>query len=122
MPTEHCYIAGTAPGTEFCIQPFFLEHIDPSRYNIFHEMERQAKAENVYAGQPWHVYLLDPYVIHRSPFVTTEVKRVFLRLTFAYKELQDVRNTVNPMFGGQEYKHREDIRSLLLTYDGETPS
>lgn len=120
-PIEHSYIITSAPSTEFCLQPFFFQHLNDGRNNIFHEMEVQAREANVFGTIPWHLYLLDPYMVHRTPYVNEVVDRVFIRITYAYSELMNPHNTMNPLFEGQEYEERHDIRKFLTIYPAEVP-
>lgn len=60
---EHSYILTSAPLTEFCLQPFFLKHLDEAKHNYFLEFDRQAKETNVYGSLPNHLYLIDPYIV-----------------------------------------------------------
>ena len=64
---EHSYLWSSTNGTEFCVQPFFVQHIDDSKYLLFDELCKQAKEENVYKCLDSNVYIFDPYMIHRSP-------------------------------------------------------
>jgi hypothetical protein len=44
---EHSYLWASSSGTEFCAQPFFISHIDDSKYLIFDEFAKQANECNV---------------------------------------------------------------------------
>ena len=111
---EHSYILVTDPGTEFCLQPFFLTHLDEAKHNFFLELDKQARESNVYGSLPGHLYLIDPYMVHRTPALSKAVRRTFIRITYAFTELQHPKNTVNPMFSGQEYDKYHDIRERLV--------
>lgn len=118
---EHSYIIATAPPTEFCLQSFFLTHLDESKHNFFLELDKQAKECNVYGSLPGHMYLIDPYMVHRTPAITQPVSRVFVRITYAFTELQHPKNTLNPLFQGQEYEKRVDIRERLVRNEFQVP-
>lgn len=118
---EHSYILSSSPPTEFCLQPFFLKHLDESKHNYFLEFDKQAKKENIYRTLPNHLYLIDPYMVHRTPKITRKVNRVFFRMTYAFTELQHPKNTVNPMFFGQQYDKRADVREHLTPFEFEVP-
>lgn len=118
---EHSYILTTNPPTEFCLQPFFLTHLDEAKHNFFLEFDKQAREDNVYKTLPNHLYLIDPYMVHRTPKINEDVNRLFLRITFAATELQHPKNTVNPLFMGQQYEKRIDIRSNLTRHEFEIP-
>lgn len=118
---EHSYILTTAPPTEFCLQPFFLKHLDEAKHNFFLEFDRQAKEANVYGSLPNHFYLIDPYMVHRTPRIKSKVNRLFIRITYAFTELQHPKNTINPLFDGQDYHKRIDIRENLMPNEFEPP-
>lgn len=119
---EHSYLWSDSLAFETCIQPFFLNHLDPARHNIFDEITRQAKETNTYAGFPEHIYLIDPYVVHRSPVMPKSGWRTIVRITFTTTELEDPVNTVNASLGLQQsYPARIDVRDRLYTYQGPLP-
>ncbi len=118
---EHSYILATDPPTEFCLQPFFLKHLDEAKHNFFLEFDRQAKEANIYGSLPNHLYLIDPYMVHRTPKIKQEQDRLFVRITYAPIELQHPKNTNNPLFPGQEYRERVDIRQNLCPNEFEVP-
>jgi hypothetical protein len=118
---EHSYIATSSPPTEFCLQPFFLKHLDEAKHNYFLEFDRQARDSNVYGSIPDHLYLIDPYMVHRTPKITMDTLRLFVRITYAFTELQHPKNTINPLFKGQKYHKRVDIRENLMPNEFEVP-
>ncbi len=118
---EHSYIITSSPPTEFCLQPFFLKHLDESKHNFFLEFDKQAKKTNIYKSLPNHLYLIDPYMVHRTPKIKHDVTRVFIRITYSFTELQHPKNTINPLFNGQEYNKRIDIRENLTKNEFKIP-
>ncbi len=118
---EHSYIITSAPPTEFCLQPFFLKHLDESKHNFFLELDKQMKECNMFGSLPGHLYLIDPYMVHRTPKIVVPTTRRFVRITFAFTELQHPKNTVNPMFDGQQYNKRVDIRERLVRNEFDVP-
>lgn len=118
---EHSYISSTGKGTEVCLQPFFLKHLDEDIYNIFKTFDQQAEEVNVYGTIPGHVYLMDPYVVHRTPLFEVETVRSFFRLTIANNELPIEYNTLNPMLGQEKYEFKLDIRDYLQPPDVPIP-
>ena len=118
---EHSYLWSTRRGTEYCLQPFFIDHLDPHRHNVFPEIERQAKPENVYETFPGSLYLIDPYVVHRSPRVEAAGLRSFLRVTFTETELEDPVNTRNLSFEEPNHPPRLEVRDRLFSFAGEVP-
>lgn len=118
---EHSYVYVTEPPTEYCLQPFFLKHLDEAKHNYFLEFDRQAKDVNIYSSLPRHLCLIDPYMVHRSPLINEVQSRLFIRITFAFNELQHPKNTINPLFDGQQYNKRIDIRENLMPNEFEVP-
>lgn len=118
---EHSYILATSPPTEFCLQPFFLKHLDEAKHNFFLEFDKQAHECNVYRSLSGHLYLIDPYMVHRTPKIAEQVERTFVRITYAFTELQHPKNTVNPMFEGQKYQSRVDVRENLCKNEFDVP-
>lgn len=118
---EHSYIMTTSPPTEFCLQPFFLKHLDEAKHNYFLEFDKQAKKANLFGTLPNHLYLIDPYMVHRTPKIKKSVTRLFVRITYAFTELQHPKNTINPLFEGQQYHKRIDIRENLTRNEFDVP-
>lgn len=118
---EHSYILTTSPPTEFCLQPFFLKHLDESKHNYFKEFDKQAHEVNVRGTLPNHLYLIDPYMVHRTPKITEDCSRVFIRITYAFTELEHPKNTINPHFEGQVFEKRIDIRQNLCENEFPVP-
>lgn len=118
---EHSYILTTSPPTEFCLQPFFLRHLDEAKHNMFLEFDKQAKETNMYGSLPNHLYLIDPYMVHRTPLIQYEVERLFIRITYTFSELEHPKNTMNPMFPPYQYEDRIDIRQGLSPFEFEVP-
>lgn len=119
---EHSYIWCDTQPTEFCLQPFFVQHLDRARHSAVDAFERQAKEDNVLRALPLHLYLIDPYVVHRSPCLTKAGWRSFFRLTFTETELEDANNTRNLSLPvPQAYEERIDVRDRLSAWRGPVP-
>ena len=116
---EHSYIAASSPGPELCLQPFFIQHLNEDRYNFFKVFDQQAKEENVYQTLGSHIYLMDPYIVHRTPTITEDTERAFIRLTIANRELPSEHNTPNPMWSQPAFEPKLDIRDFVLEPDAE---
>jgi hypothetical protein len=116
---EHSYLWSCSEtnncGTEFCVQPFFISHIDESKYLIFHELEKQARESNIIKTIEKNVYIFDPYMVHRSPVTNYDTSRLIVRITMEYQKLLDPNDTVNPALPHcAPYKY--DIRNRLCEY------
>lgn len=112
----HSYILTTNPGTEFCLQPFFVGHLDDTHERLFTEFDKQASEENIYTVKSGHVYLMDPYAVHRTPLHTIPGPRTFLRITFSTKNMLLPHNTLNPMFEA----HQDEYEALPVPHLNET--
>lgn len=112
----HSYILTTNPGTEFCLQPFFVGHLDDSHERHFTEFDKQASEENIYTTKAGHIYLMDPYAVHRTPLHTIPGPRTFLRITFSTPNMLLPHNTLNPMFADKQ----EEYESLPMPHLNET--
>lgn len=121
ITVEHSYILTTSPPTEFCLQPFFLNHLDDAKHNMFLEFDKQANKQNVYGSIPNHLYLIDPYMVHRTPVIERKVERIFVRITYTFSELEHPKNTMNPMFPPYQYHDRIDIRQGLAPFEFDVP-
>ena len=113
---EHSYLWSSDCGTEFCPQPYFIEHIDESKFMVFDEFNKQAQEGNVFKCMANNVYIFDPYMVHRSPVIKTTTERLLIRITFEYQKLLDPNDTVNPnMLFDVPYKF--DVRNRLGSFD-----
>lgn len=121
LVVEHSYIFVDKFPTEVALQPFFVAHLNEDRYNIFKEFDKQVKRDLIYHLRPSTVYLIDPYVVHASPVITEQTERTFFRLTLTPAELLMPKNTVNPMFEGQHYDDRIDVRDFVSEPDIAVP-
>jgi len=114
---EHSYLWSSTCGTEFCPQPFFINHIDDSKYMVFDEMAKQVVEANIVTCMDKNIYIFDPYMVHRSPIVKEDTTRLLIRLTFEYQKLLDPNDTVNSKLEfAVPYKY--DVRNRLGTYEG----
>lgn len=112
----HSYILTTNPGTEFCLQPFFVGHLDDTHERLFTEFDKQASEENIYTVKSGHIYLMDPYAVHRTPLHTIPGPRTFLRITFSTKNMLLPHNTLNPMFE----ERQDEYEALPVPHLNET--
>lgn len=112
---EHSYLWASELGTQFCVQPFFINNIDDSKYLVFHEFGKQARETNVISCLDQNVYIFDPYMVHRSPVAKERTERLLIRITFEYVKLLDPNDTQNPKI---QFKvpYKYDIRNRLGEY------
>ena len=112
---EHSYLWSSVVSTEFCPGPFFVSHIDESKYMIFDEMCKQATNKEIFQALDKNVYIFDPYMVHRSPVCYENQKRLLVRITFEYQKLLDPNDTINPALKF-EIPYKYDIRNRLGEY------
>lgn len=111
-PVEHSYIITNADPTEFSSVGYDLRHFGTWTH-MFHVLDGRVDKGSTYEIEDHGLYLMTCYQVHRTKPVTKDRYRAFFRLTYAWEELKDNRNTVNPYFDGQKYPVRPDIRDIL---------
>lgn len=120
--TEASVLWSDALPTEYCVQPFLLTHLDPSRHNAQDAMAAQAQEANAFRGQPLGLYLIDPYCVHRAAVATERTWRNFVRVTVADLALEDPGNTRNlGLTGWRAAPDRLEVRDRLFTCPGALP-
>jgi hypothetical protein len=102
--------------TEFSVQPFFLEGINPRLHDINEAFDRLQDPACAVRGVEDGVYFVNPYHVHRTSPERFEGKRVFVRLNFSPVAIEDPTNTVNPAFPQSRCAPREDVRNFLHAY------
>lgn len=112
---EHSYVAVDKYPTEFSLRGYDLRHIDDWTH-MFSVMDKLTDRRSVVPVEAGMVYLMSCYQVHRTPIMRRATTRTFMRITYAFEELEDNRNTINPCFPGQVYRERGDIRDVLLEY------
>mgnify|MGYP006931610907 CR=1 FL=1 len=117
IPEQTILWSNTNP-TEFSIQPYFLEGLNPSKHNI-HKFFHDNAFGPFYKGIKNGTYLLTPYNVHRVSNEEFKGRRLFVRLTFSPVEIEDYTNTFNPMMEKFTYPTREDVRDFFWDYQGE---
>lgn len=118
---EHSYVVTDPEPTIISMQPYFVSHMNEDRDNIFIAFDQQVKKDSLYRMKPGNMYLIDPYIVHESPVITKEALRTFVRITTTPSELLMPKNTVNPMFEGQKYPERIEVREFVGEPDPEIP-
>ena len=103
--------------TEFLVQPFFLDGLNPAKHDINEYFQKNANPGAVYSGVENGVYMMTPYNVHRVANGDYTKKRVFIRLTFSPVIIADPTNTPNPDLEGYKFKPRNDVRNRLWEYE-----
>lgn len=102
--------------TEFLLQPFFCEGLNPSKHDINLYFEENAEEKYIIKSKSNSLYLATPYNVHRVNKGKFEGKRLFLRLNFSPVLIEDFTNTVNPKLN-YTFPVREDVRNFLWRYN-----
>lgn len=109
---EHSYILTDCYPTEFSLKGYDLSSFN-SWTHMFSVMDKLTEMNTVIPVDSNTIYLMSCYQVHRTPKLPRSTWRTFLRVTYTPRELEDNRNTVNPLFPGQVYVIRDDIRNSL---------
>lgn len=102
--------------TEFLIQPFFCEILNPSKHDINDFFEKNADDRFIVKSEKNSIYFNTPYNIHRVNKDKFEGKRLFIRLNFSPVLIEDSTNTNNPAFEKYIFNKRRDVRDFLRSY------
>jgi hypothetical protein len=105
--------------TEFLIQPFFCENLNPSKHDINDFFEKNSDLRYLLKTKPNSIYFVNPYNIHRVSKERFDGKRVFIRLNFSPVLIEDFTNTINPFFEQYKFTFRRDVRDFLGSYKTE---
>lgn len=105
--------------TEFSLQPYFCEYLNPSKYDINEFFEKNANKNFLIKSKPKSTYFITPYNVHRVNKQEFEGKRVFIRLNFSPVLIEDFTNTVNPALPQYLFDKRRDVRDFLRSYELE---
>lgn len=117
---EQNYIWSNHSPTEFVNKKFKIpKDFDPLKHNIQTFFQNRIKEKDKLTMLSKRVYCIDPYVIHRRPFIEPNIHRTFVRLTFSPILIADDTNTQNyllpvPKFSVDGVK---DFRNKLKDYD-----
>lgn len=104
---RHSYLWTDNNATQFCSQPFFVHK--GSSHTTTNEFDRQAHSCNIIAPMANTLVLFDQYMVHRSPPIAADCTRMFLRISFMYKQLKDHMDTINPNLPVELPPYRERV-------------
>lgn len=117
-PPEQNYICATDYPTEILDRRLLLPgDFDPLRHNIHHYFQDFHSDAPHYSLDPYKIYLIDPYVIHRRPSVPAGTWRTFWRVSFVPIEIEDDTCMPNPLMHQRRYNSK-DFRHSLVRYPG----
>lgn len=115
IPEQQIFWSNKCP-TEFLLQPFFIEGLDPNKHNVHYHFHDNANDNFIYRGLDRGIYLINPYNIHRSSSEKYLYNRIFVRLTFSPVLIEAPTNTLNPNLDQKSFPDREEIRNHLWMY------
>jgi hypothetical protein len=102
--------------TEFLLQPFFCEGLNPSKHDINDFFENNADSKFILKTYENSLYCVNPYQVHRVSKEKFEGKRIFVRINFSPVLIEDPTNSINPVFDKYIFEKRRDVRDFLRTY------
>lgn len=103
--------------TQFSLQPYFCEGLNPRIHDINEFFDRTADDAYAVSGVDNGIYFVNPYHVHRVCPEKFDGKRVFVRINFSPVLIEDPSNTVNPCFPEIRFPKREDVRNFLHSYE-----
>lgn len=111
---EQNYICSHSNPTEFLLNRWQIpETFDPHKHNLHWFFQDRAEHEGVLLrGDPYVVYVVDPYCVHRRPSIEVGTVRTMWRVSFVPIEIEDDMCTPNPLMPEKIYG-RTDIRKRL---------
>lgn len=114
---EQNYIYTDCYPTEYIKQSVSVpDDLDPTVYNMNTYLDKFVDAANVVQCKPYHVYCVDPYVLHKRPQVPAQVFRTFVRVSFVPIEIDDINNSQNPLLPLTYTKNGVEFRDTLKHY------
>lgn len=112
---QDAFWCNTSP-TEFSLQPYFCENLNPSKHDINDFFDKNANVNFLIKSKPKSTYFITPYNIHRVNKEKFDGKRVFIRLNFSPVLIEDFTNTINPLLPQYKFEKRRDVRDFLRGY------
>jgi hypothetical protein len=103
--------------TQFSLQPYFCEGINPRIHDINEFFNRNTDEAFAVKGVENGIYFINPYHVHRTCPEEFQGKRVFVRINFSPVLIEDPTNTVNPCFPEMVFEKRADVRNFLHAYE-----
>lgn len=103
--------------TEFSLQPYFCEYLNPSKHDINEFFETNSNDKFLIKSKAKSTYFITPYNVHRVNKEKFEGKRVFIRLNFSPVLIEDFTNAVNPALPQYFFEKRRDVRDFLRNYN-----
>lgn len=103
--------------TDFSLQPYFCESLNPSKHDINEFFEENSEERFLIKSKSKSIYFVTPYNVHRVNNERFEGRRVFIRLNFSPVLIEDSTNTINPALEQYQFEKRRDVRDFLRSYN-----
>lgn len=82
--------------TTFTYQKIDTEGLDPSVHNVFNWIGKQVDPQKTIQTEPFHVYAMNTYHVHRATEAKEKTYRRFVRVAYTFIPVTSKRMTVNP--------------------------
>ena len=113
---EQSYISSSNYATQWQDRTFPIpESFDPLSHNMHDYLASVSSDETARECEPWQVYAIDPYCVHRRPPASRGQSRTFWRISFVPIEIEDDTCTPNPLLETKRY-NRRDFRERLTQW------
>eukprot|EP01090_Pellita_catalonica_P022881 TRINITY_DN9073_c0_g1_i1.p1 TRINITY_DN9073_c0_g1~~TRINITY_DN9073_c0_g1_i1.p1 ORF type:complete len:303 (-),score=17.20 TRINITY_DN9073_c0_g1_i1:433-1341(-) len=98
QPGDYIFLVSNILPTEYFVQRFNTENLNPDTDNFFQFFSQNLTADRLHCQKPWEICMLDPYVLHESPQnnLGKSVNRTFLKIVFSQRIYDRAGNTINP--------------------------
>lgn len=114
---EQNYIWSSNNATEYVNQGFNIDkRFNPLINNINFYLEDNIIKENIKNFKEKNIYCIDPYILHRRPFLSENIYRTFIRISFVPIEINDINNTQNNKLPRNYTKNGIDFRNNLTIF------
>jgi len=95
---EQNYVWASHTGTQCAeLAVRFPKDFDPLRHNVNTYLTQFIDRKKITSLEPGVVYVMDPYMLHRRPPQTSNTYRTFVRVTHVPIQINDIKNTPNPL-------------------------
>jgi hypothetical protein len=105
--------------TQFSVQPYFCEGINPRLHDINEFFDRNANEAYAFSAVENGIYFVNPYHVHRVCPKRFDGKRVFVRVNFSPVVIEDPKNTINPRLPQYRFGDRADVRNFFHAYESD---
>lgn len=116
---QQSYIWCSNNPTEYVAKSiYFPQDFNPDIHNVHSFIQNKIRdSDRIHTMESEAIYCIDPYVIHRRPPNTQDIKRTFVRISFTPIEIMDVNNTDNPFIQTNYTRDGiKDFRDKLSNY------